>query len=189
MQASFQTISAVVLESRIDDGSQLQMVDVRSASEFASGHIPSAINIPMDQVEARLEDLSHTGEIILICQGGKRASITAGWLCQSRNVVVLEGGTDAWQRMGLPLVKCAPCRWSLERQVRFGAGLVISTGAALALAVSPVWAWLSLAGAGGLTFAGLTGICPLGLLLARMPWNKSLSKAVPGRASSAPCCS
>ena len=70
----------------------VQLVDVRSGSEFASGHIPGAVNIPMDQIEVRLDDLRPGIPIVLICQTGKRARMTAGLLepCQ-RQISVLEG--------------------------------------------------------------------------------------------------
>src|SRR5208282_4452208 len=101
------------------------LVDVRSGSEFASGHIPGAVNIPMDQIEARLDDLTANIPIILICQTGMRARMTARLLepCQ-RQITVLEGGTKAWIDAGLPVVSNAKTRWSLERQVRLGAGLL-----------------------------------------------------------------
>ena len=37
------------------------LVDVRSGTEFASGHIPGAVNIPMDEIEARLDEMQRTG--------------------------------------------------------------------------------------------------------------------------------
>ncbi len=99
------------------------LVDVRSGSEFASGHIPGAVNIPMDQIEARLDDLDRNLPIVLICQAGKRARMTAGLLesCQ-RQLSVLEGGTKAWIEAGLPVVASVRTRWSLERQVRLARG-------------------------------------------------------------------
>lgn len=151
-----------------------QLIDVRSPSEFASGHIPGAINIPMDQIEARLEDINRTQPVILICQMGKRARMTAGLLdpCQLQ-LSVLEGGTSAWIEAGQPVVQSVRSRWSLERQVRLGAGLLVLAASALAL----VWnlRWLYLAGfvGAGLTFAGLTDICPMAELLHRMPWNRT----------------
>lgn len=148
-------------------------VDVRSGTEFASGHIPGAVNIPMDQVEARLDDLGVNLPIVLICQSGKRARMTAALLepCQ-RQIAVLDGGTKAWIQAGLPLVASVKTRWSLERQVRLGAGFLVLTGSVLALTVNP-W-WVSLCGfAGlGLTFAGLTDMCAMGIILERMPWNR-----------------
>lgn len=148
------------------------LVDVRSGTEFASGHIPGAVNIPMDEIEARLDDLGLDLPIVLICQSGKRAQMTAGLLdpCQ-RQIAVLEGGTKAWMQAGFPVVASVKTRWSLERQVRLGAGLLALAGVILALTVNPRWVYLcGLAGL-GLIFAGLTDICPMAVILERMPWN------------------
>ena len=65
------TITLADLHSR--RRADAQPIDVRSASEFAAGHIPGAINIPMDEIESRLEDLTPTRPLVLICQIGKRA--------------------------------------------------------------------------------------------------------------------
>src|SRR6266568_8850997 len=94
-----------------------QLVDVRSASEFSAGHIPGAVNIPMDQIEARLADLRTNVPLVLVCQAGKRARMTAELLkpCPLE-IAVLEGGTSAWMQAGLPVVRSVKTRWSLERQ-------------------------------------------------------------------------
>jgi len=149
------------------------LVDVRSGSEFASGHIPGAVNIPMDQIESRLGDLGLNLPIVLVCQSGKRARMTADLLepCQ-RQITVLEGGTTAWIESDLPVVASVKTRWSLERQVRLGAGLLVLTGAILALTVNPGWLFLCGFIGLGLTFAGLTDICAMGIILEKMPWNK-----------------
>jgi rhodanese-related sulfurtransferase len=149
------------------------LVDVRSATEFASGHIPSAINIPLDQIEARLDDLGRNFPIILICQSGTRARIAAGLLepCH-REIAVLDGGTKAWIDAGFPAVASVKTRWSLERQVRLGSGFFVLTGAMLALTVDPRWIFLCGFVGLGLTFAGLTDICAMGIVLEKMPWNK-----------------
>ena len=149
------------------------LVDVRSGSEFASGHIPGAINIPMEEIEARLDDLDVNLPIILICQSGKRARMSASLLepCQ-RQIAVLEGGTKAWIQAGLPVVASVRTRWSLERQVRLGAGLLVLAGVILALTANPRWVFLCGFVGLGLTFAGLTDICAMGSILEKMPWNK-----------------
>jgi len=150
-----------------------QLVDVRSSSEFAAGHIPGAVNIPMDQIEARVDDLDRNLPIVLVCQTGKRARMTASLLepCR-RQISVLEGGTKAWIDAGLPVVSSVKTRWSLERQVRLGAGLLGLTGAVLAITVNPLWVFLCAFIGLGLTFAGLTDLCPMAILLERMPWNR-----------------
>ncbi len=162
-----------VSELRNQPPPQALLVDVRSGSEFASGHVPGAVNIPMDQIEARLDDLGRDLPIVLVCQGGKRARMTARLLepCQ-RQVAVLEGGTKAWIDSGFPVVTSVKTRWSLERQVRLGAGSLALTGVILALTVNPLWVLLCGFVGLGLTFAGVTDICAMGIMLEKMPWNK-----------------
>ena len=148
-----------------------KLIDVRSAGEFAIGHIPGAINVPLEQVEARTADIGE-GPILMICEAGTRAAIAAGWLEGRQKVSVLEGGTTAWRKAGLPLVACAPSRWALERQVRLAAGAIVLAATVLAVTVNPKWVYLAMFVGAGLTFAGVTNICGMAVLLARMPWNK-----------------
>jgi len=167
-----------------------QWVDVRSASEFCTGHIPGAVNIPLDEVDLRRGDLDEGRPIVLICQSGVRARMIAEVLAGCRsNVAVLQGGTKAWKDAGLPLVQSARSRWSLERQVRLGAGTLIVLGIFLAAFVSPLWLGLAAFVGIGLCFAGLTDICPMGILLSRMPWNVRPCRAPGAPAHGAPCCS
>ena len=181
-----QTIEAASLRTMLDVYG-IQIVDVRSAAEFASGHIPGAVNIPMEQVESRMEDLP-SGPLVLTCESGKRAEIVAGWLV-GREVTLLAGGTRAWRNAGYPLVACVPCRWTLERQVRLIAGLLVLAGALLAILVSAKWIYLAMMVGAGLTFAGLTNICGMAVLLARMPWNSApKSNLKLKQAPNANCC-
>lgn len=165
---------ATITVTQLQTQPQSQLIDVRSASEFAAGHIPGAINIPMDQIESRLADLSATAPIVLVCQMGKRARMTATLLdpCH-RQLTVLEGGTNAWIAASLPVVSNVKTRWSLERQVRLGAGLLVLIGVALAITLNPHWLYLSGFIGLGLTFAGLTDFCPMAEFLAKLPWNAS----------------
>ena len=80
-----------------------KLIDVRSSAEFATGHIPGAVNVPMEQVEARTADIGD-GPVVLICEAGTRAAIVAGWLTARQPVSVLSGGTAAWRKSGFPLV-------------------------------------------------------------------------------------
>jgi rhodanese-related sulfurtransferase len=183
------TMTIEDLQARLDRGDRFQMIDVRSPTEFAAGHVPCAVNLPMDQVEGRLDDLHHQDPVLLICQSGQRARLTRELLQPHVNeLIVLEGGTAAWDRAGLPLVRSTPTRWSLERQVRLAAGVITATGALLALKVHPLWAVVPLATGSGLTFAGATNICGMANLLARMPWNRARSSP-PAEAAQPDACS
>ena len=154
----------------------IRVLDVRSAAEFAIGHIPGAVNIPMEQVEMRLADVP-PAPLAVVCESGKRAEIVAGWLGDQSHLTLLEGGTRAWKNAGYPLVTCAPCRWTLERQVRLIAGLLVLTGTLLSVLVNAKWVYAAMLIGAGLTFAGATNICGMGILLAKMPWNTGLKSA------------
>jgi len=167
------TICASALKELRARRAEAQLVDVRTPSEYAAGHVPCAVNIPLEQIEARLDDLDPRLPIVLICQGGGRARLAAALLGPRRtDVTVLDGGTLAWQKAGFPLVVNTMTRWALERQVRLVAGLLVLLGAVLALTVNPHWVYLSGFVGVGLTFAGLTNICAMASLLCRMPWNR-----------------
>jgi rhodanese-related sulfurtransferase len=75
------------------------LLDVRTAEEFAQGHVPGAINIPLDQLGARTPELKADGEIIVYCLSGGRAQQAIDLLRQKhfKNVVHLSGDYPAWQ--------------------------------------------------------------------------------------------
>ena len=62
---------------------------------------------------------------------------------------------------------------SLERQVRIAAGTLAAAGGFLALLVSPWFAAIPAFVGTGLVFAGVTDTCAMGLLLARLPYNRT----------------
>ncbi len=154
-------------------GAHPLLVDVRSPGEFAAGHVPEAVNIPMEEAEARLGDIPGDTPVVLICQSGNRASVTCELIRQARpNAVVLEGGIDAWSAEGRPTVCSRKTRWSIERQVRLTAGLIVLSGTLLAVLADPGWVYLAMFIGAGLTFAGLTNFCGMAALYALMPWNR-----------------
>ena len=90
-------------------------------------------------------------------------------------MVNIDGGTLAWVAAGLPVNRGTKKMISLERQVRIVSGLLIVAGTVLAATVSS-W-FLAIPGVvgAGLTFAGMSNTCGMGMILAKMPWNKSLN--------------
>ncbi|MEQ1822432.1 MAG: rhodanese-like domain-containing protein [Fimbriimonadaceae bacterium] len=171
------TISPSELKSRLDSGSRFQLIDVRSSQEFSAGHLPCAVNLPLEQVASRTADLNPHDPVVLVCQSGTRASMACQELRNRRDdVLVLTGGTTAWQEAGLPVVGATGAKLSLIRQVHLAAGILALGGAALALTVSPNFIILSGIVGAGLTLAGATGFCGMAHLLAAMPWNKSVSQ-------------
>ena len=89
--------------------------------------------------------------------------------------VVVEGGTLAWIEANLPVTRGTVKVISLERQVRIAAGAIVFTGVLLARFVNFNFIWLSGFVGAGLIFAGITDFCGMGLLIAKLPWNKRKS--------------
>lgn len=87
------------------------------------------------------------------------------------NVVNVEGGTQAWERAGLPVVQGKKAI-SLERQVRIAAGTLVLLGTVLGVFVHPAFLGLPAFVGAGLAFSGITDTCGMGMMLARMPWNR-----------------
>jgi rhodanese-related sulfurtransferase len=166
------TISVHELSELCRSGQRPEIVDVRSESEFLVGHIAGAKCIPLQQIDLRHADLGD-GDLVLVCESATRACMARDRIIASNGrVKVLEGGVRAWRKAGLPLIGSVGTSWSLERQVRLGAGLLILVGVALTLLADKAWILLPTFVGAGLTFAGTTDICMLGRLLTRMPWNR-----------------
>jgi rhodanese-related sulfurtransferase len=170
------TITPNELHDLRTSGTPVDLIDVRTPAEFREVHAEGARLVPLDRLDPQAL-LSARGNSIeplyLICRSGSRARqaceriLAAGF----PNVVSVEGGTLAWEQVGLPVVRGKKAV-SLERQVRIAAGSLVLLGAALALTVHPWFAVLSAFVGAGLVFAGVTDTCGMGLLLGRMPWNQ-----------------
>lgn len=85
------------------------VVDVRTAEEFAKGHLRDAKNIPLADLATRIGELdkSKNKQIIVVDQTGNRADKAAKLFQNAgfNEVVCLEGGVAAWQAANLPTVK------------------------------------------------------------------------------------
>jgi rhodanese-related sulfurtransferase len=148
------------------------VLDVRSPLEFESEHIDGAMSIPLEQLDARIEEVPEGRDVVVVCRTGIRSTLAVETLGRAgRRARVLEGGILAWRRAGLPLREGRK-RLPVDRQVQLIAGIMVLTGVALGALVNP-W-FLALAGffGAGLTFAGATGTCGLALVLLKMPWNR-----------------
>lgn len=79
-------------------------LDVREADEFAAGHVPGAVNLPLSQLPERAGELP-SGEVHTLCRTGGRATKAAAWLDENgHDAVVVQGGSIAWAEAGRPLV-------------------------------------------------------------------------------------
>ena len=93
------------LRSRIDEQSELQIVDVRRPTEFASGHVPGAVNAPLAQFEREVEWLKPEKPTAVICASGYRSSSATSLLAKRgfRMVFNVVGGTSGWINAGYPV--------------------------------------------------------------------------------------
>lgn len=84
------------------------ILDVRTADEFAAGHVKGSRNIPHDQITARLDELRGYGRIYIHCRSGKRAELASQALLKAgfNNLVCVSGsGMDDWVSAGFPVEK------------------------------------------------------------------------------------
>jgi rhodanese-related sulfurtransferase len=152
------------------------IVDVRTPAEHREAHVPGSVNIPLGDLPGRaaeLRQLAGERSILLACRTGHRALVAQASLRDGEDLSceVLEGGIEAWETAGGALLR-GKGGVSLERQVRIIAGSLVVVGAVLGIAVNQWFILLSAGVGGGLVFAGLTDTCAMGLLLAKLPYNR-----------------
>jgi rhodanese-related sulfurtransferase len=171
------TVDSPSLRERLDDATSPtpRLIDVRTAAEFEAGHIPGAINVPLNVLKQRLDDLRpllRGQDIVLVCRSGQRAGQAQETLAEAGLGAskVLAGGILGWEQTGGELDRGRP-GWELERQVRFAAGALV-LAAVLASVAVPQAKWLAALVGGGLVVAAVSNTCALGMVLARMPWNR-----------------
>lgn len=180
---SVATVTPQQLAERATADPSLRVIDVRSPVEFRGVHAEPAENVPLDALEgdalAQLVDASRRKTLYLICQMGGRGEKACQRLAAAGAVDFcnVAGGTQAWIDAGLPVVREAGVI-ALERQVRMAAGSLVLVGVLLGWFVHPAFFGLAAFIGAGLVFSGVTNTCGMGMLLARMPWNrtKNLSK-------------
>lgn len=90
--------SITVAELAAREGTPL--IDVRERDEFASGHVPGAVNLPLSEIGGRLDELP-AGPFDVICQaGGRSARVVQALAAQGHDATNVEGGTGEWIAQG-----------------------------------------------------------------------------------------
>ena len=100
------TIEATELAQRMAENNAPIILDVRTADEFAAGHLPGAINIPHTEIDLRMSELPDAdAEIVVHCQSGRRAGMAEAALQAAgySGIRHLNGDYGGWQAAGLPL--------------------------------------------------------------------------------------
>ena len=90
----------------------LVILDVRTAEEFAAGHVPGAINVPHDVLETRLSSLPdlHERDVVVYCRSGRRAALALDVLKRHgySRLLHLAGDMEAWTQASRPVERPAP---------------------------------------------------------------------------------
>jgi rhodanese-related sulfurtransferase len=168
------TISPVELQKILTVQPSSSLIDVRTPIEFAEAHVPQAQNIPLDELKPSSLQLRKDQPLYLLCRSGQRATKAAEKFSREgfSQLIIVEGGTLAWIEANLPVTRSSVKIISLERQVRIVAGSLVLIGVLLGWFVHRGFFGLSAFVGAGLVFAGITDFCGMGLLLAKLPWNK-----------------
>jgi len=174
------TISPRDLHRRLHGKQPGVLLDVRSPDEYRSGHVRGALSLPLDELD--ITDLAqHTGirgigtevPLYVACHSGLRAQQAAEKLYTAgrRNLILLQGGTEAWRKEGLPIRRSGSAL-SLEQQVQVAIGTLLILKVLFGFTVHELFFVLGALIGAGLITAGLTRWCGLAQLIARMPWNR-----------------
>ncbi|HEX5834535.1 MAG TPA: rhodanese-like domain-containing protein [Pyrinomonadaceae bacterium] len=92
-------ITATALKQRLDNGEDIQIVDVREDNEFAYARIPNSIHIPLGQVLSRMDEIDPNRETVVHCKMGGRSARAIDALQRSGftgKLANLKGGILAW---------------------------------------------------------------------------------------------
>lgn len=147
------------------------LVDIREPDEYAREYIEGSRLTPLSVLPNLPPDPDTARPAIFFCQSGRRSKNNQ-YLLESRGFTetyLMEGGVNAWKQANLPVVstKLPP---AIPRQIQMVAGVLILLTLLLGL-LHPAFLWLTAFIGAGLFLAGLTGVCLMARVLARMPWN------------------
>lgn len=177
------TTTALTLTQATARFGEFTVIDVRTAGEYAGGHLPGAHNIPLDRLHEAADALKKAAQrtpLLIVCASGARSAKGCAQLAaQGIDAATLEGGTTAWAAAGHEVERPAGARatWPMDRQVRLAAGALVLVGFVAGLAWTPAH-WLSGVIGAGLVFSGVTNTCGMAAALARLPHNRPAKNAV-----------
>lgn len=164
-------ISAREVAQKLQDDS-IRLIDIRESDEYLRSSVAQAESMPLSIISKHPISISEK-PIVFTCQSGRRTKMNEQLLekVAQAPAYVMEGGMTAWNKENLPLLKS--CQGpSIFRQVQIIAGLIIILSF-IASSIWPTSLWIALFVGIGLLFAGISGFCGMGILLAKMPWNKN----------------
>ncbi|MCM3112586.1 rhodanese-like domain-containing protein [Lederbergia lenta] len=91
-------ITAKEVELLVNEGKELDIIDVREVDEVATGKIPNVVNIPLGLIEFRMHELDKSKEFIVVCRSGGRSGRATQYLeSHGYKVINMQGGMLAWE--------------------------------------------------------------------------------------------
>ena len=101
--SSLPEVDVAALAEASADGAYV--LDVRQPDEYEAGHVPGAVLVPLDQLEARLGEVPRDVPLYVICRSGARSAAAVGALAGAGySATNVAGGTLAWIEAGHPVV-------------------------------------------------------------------------------------
>lgn len=101
------SITVADLPAELPAGATL--LDVREDDEWAAGHAPQALHIPMGELPSRLDELPADGNVYVVCRGGGRSARATVWLnANGWDAVNVDGGMKSWHAAGRQMVGDVP---------------------------------------------------------------------------------
>ena len=99
-----QRITPLEYQNQFGDVSPHLLIDVRTPEEFASGHIQNAVNISVETLQARLDEVPRGAPVVVYCRSGNRSASAAQILVEGGYQLVYDlGGIQDWVAQGLPI--------------------------------------------------------------------------------------
>ena len=98
--SSYKTISSAEAQQMIEDNKDALILDVRTAAEYESGHIPNAVNLSNEDIQAgKVDSLKDKSQLIMVyCRSGNRSRQAAQKLAELGYTNVVDfGGIQSWQ--------------------------------------------------------------------------------------------
>jgi len=90
-------ISVMEVQQSLEQGQEINLIDVREVDEVESGHIPGIIHIPLGLLEFRMHELNKNEPYVMVCRSGGRSGNATQFLeSQGFDVSNMVGGMLAW---------------------------------------------------------------------------------------------
>ena len=153
------------------------ILDVRENDEFVDEHVPDSIWCPLSQFDliapGILKNMKDS-QVVIMCRSGNRAKMALNELkkfdVDQHKFSVYEGGMNQWKAQGKS-VRGKGSAFPIMRQVQIVASSMIILAFLASKFLAHDFVYLALFVGCGLAVAGFLGICPMVMILQKMPWN------------------